>query len=125
MDKISTKNYYESLGLGDVCDCEYCKNYVKRIKLSYPLVSNYLWSIGVDIEKPFDTTPVSSVEDENICYAWTQYIVFGNKDSFKSVEISGVHIDLSESYPPIDVLGDCFVIEVDLVCLKGKNCQNI
>lgn len=52
MDFEKTKEYYEQLASSDLCQCAYCRNYVKEVKKSYPLVSKYLENIGVDIEKP-------------------------------------------------------------------------
>ena len=118
MDVIKTRNYYRSLQPEDVCQCRDCQNYVKNIKISYPLVSNYLQNIGVDIEKPFETSPSGPAPDGVIYYFGTQYIVLGSKDDFKKAKISDVCIYIAESHPVTDVIEEHFVIETDILHLK-------
>ena len=58
MDIRRTKLYYEQISNRDLCDCAYCQNYVREIKVTYPKVAEYLCSLGIDIEKPFETMPL-------------------------------------------------------------------
>ncbi len=58
-----TQKYYTSISADDLCSCNYCKNYYSQIKSAYPLVTDYLASMGVDIEKPFEISPLEV--DEN------------------------------------------------------------
>ena len=62
MNIRKTENYYKTLREDDLCDCDYCKNYYKEIKASYPLLAEYLEGIGVDIEKPFEAMPLEPYE---------------------------------------------------------------
>lgn len=50
-----TKQYYDSLTAEDLCNCAYCRNYIREIRNAYPKVAEYLLALGVDIEKPFET----------------------------------------------------------------------
>ena len=62
LDIKKTKLYYEQISSDDLCDCIYCKNYIYEIKKTYPKVAEYLFSLGVDIEKPFETMPLEPDE---------------------------------------------------------------
>lgn len=53
-----TKQYYDSLTAEDLCNCAYCRNYIREIRNAYPKVAEYLLALGVDIEKPFETIPL-------------------------------------------------------------------
>ena len=65
MDVRKTKHYYD-VSAGDyVCTCEYCRNYVKEIRHAYPELSEYLETMGIDIEKPFETMPIEPDESGN------------------------------------------------------------
>lgn len=62
MDIKRTKQYYKQLSSHDLCDCAYCQNYIGEIKSTYPKVAEYLFSLGIDIEKPFETMPLEPDE---------------------------------------------------------------
>lgn len=112
MDITKTKAFYELLAPDYVCDCDYCKNYVKEIKRAYPLLADYLQSIGIDIEKPFETMPLELDKDGYIDYIGVQYVVLGSKDDFKKTVVSDVSIDITESHPRTNVTDAHFVIEL-------------
>lgn len=112
MDIAKTRAFYETLAPDYVCDCDYCKNYVKEIKRAYPLLADYLQSIGVDIEKPFETMPLEPDKDGYIDYLGVQYIVLGCKDDFEKVIVADMRIDITDSHPRTDVPDAHFVIEL-------------
>ena len=49
MDIERTKQFYRELKQPDLCDCAYCRNYVKEAAKAYPAVTAYLQTLGVDI----------------------------------------------------------------------------
>ena len=119
IDIEKTRQYYNNLSSKDLCDCKYCVNYMNRIKDSYPLIAQYLESIGVDIEKPFETMCLNPGEANHIDYFGPQYIVMGNTDNFKEVQIDDIHIRKAESFPYTDILDEHFVIELyPIISLK-------
>lgn len=118
MDIRKTKDFYEALTPDHICQCSYCQNYIKEIKRSYPLVADYLQSIGVDIEKPFETMPLEPDEEGYIEYIGAQYIVLGSKDDFKKTMISNVRVDITESHPSTGIKDEHFVIELFSVRLR-------
>ena len=61
-DIEKTRDYYRNLGPENICDCAYCRNYCARVKAAYPEVAWYLDSLGVDIEKTFETSPLEPDE---------------------------------------------------------------
>ena len=118
MDVEKNQKYYKHLGSTDLCQCAYCKNYVKEIRKSYPLVSKYLEDMGIDIEKPFETMPLEPDEKQTIEYIGSQYISFGDVKHFKKTVISGVNIDVAESHPSTGIKENHFVIELFPIILK-------
>ena len=81
MDKIKTENYYKALNNENLCSCDYCRNYYKEAKETYPELSDYLARMGIDIEKPLETMPLEPYEGA-IEYIAVQYIALGNVSVF-------------------------------------------
>ena len=52
VDIAKTKAYYNSIIETSMCDCAYCRNYRLQVKSAFPKVAEYLYSLGIDIEKP-------------------------------------------------------------------------
>ena len=117
MDIAKTKEYYAQLDYSDLCQCDDCKNYVKKIKASYPLIDDYLSQFGIDITKPFETAPVD-VDEDTIMYLMAQYIVMGKSDGFEDTKINDVEISITESHPMTNITEPHFVIEICPVYLK-------
>lgn len=46
MDIEKTRLFYEQLSPDNLCNCEYCQNYFKEVRKTYPKVAEYLDSIG-------------------------------------------------------------------------------
>ena len=78
VDMTKTKEYYAAIDNSELCDCSYCRNYRLQIKSAYPEVAEYLASLGVHIQKPFETSPLEPDENGMLEYCGCQYIVFGN-----------------------------------------------
>ena len=117
MDIEKTKEYYSQLDYGDLCQCDDCKNYVKEIKTSYPLIDEYLSKLGIDITKPFETAPID-FDEETIFYTMVQYVVMGTSDGFENTKINDVDIWVTESHPMTNITEPHFVIEICPVYLK-------
>lgn len=117
MDIEGTQKYYEALEKSDLCQCDYCINYVQAIRKAYPLLTKYLVSMGVDIEKPFETMPLEVDNNNRIEYISAQYIVLGKKDDFKAALIDGVEVKLATSHPTPRIKAEHMVIEVFCVSL--------
>ncbi len=118
MNITKTKEYYEVLSPNDLCECDYCKNYVKQIKESYPLLAEYLQNLGVDIEKPFETAPGGPEADGYIKYFFAQYIILGDSEGFCEVTIDSVEVSIADSHPATDIEEEHFVVEIGLTRLK-------
>lgn len=113
-----TKQYYESLTAEDLCNCAYCRNYIREIRNAYPKVTEYLLALGVDIEKPFETIPLEPDETGGIEYLSSQYIVIGNTDGFIKTVIDTVTVDITDSHSLTNIDKPHFVIEIYPVRLK-------
>ena len=113
-----TKQYYDSLTAEDLCNCAYCRNYIREIRNAYPKVAEYLLALGVDIEKPFETIPLEPDETGGIEYLSSQYIVIGHTDGFIKTVIDTVTVDITDSHPLTNIDKPHFVIEIYPVRLK-------
>lgn len=98
MDIEKTKELYRNTTPDDICQCDYCKNYVKQIKSTYPKVAEFLSTIGVDIEKPFETLPIEP-ESGYLDYIAAQYIVMGTAEEFRKKMIDEVSIEIDDCHP--------------------------
>lgn len=101
----------------DLCDCAYCRNYIREIKKSYPNLDLYLEQIGVDIEKPFETMP-GEPESGLIDYFGVQYVVIGDKKDFLKTKLGEVTIDLAKSFPDPGIDCKYYVIELGPIKLE-------
>ena len=118
MDIKGTKSYYERISNRDLCDCAYCQNYIREIKATYPEIAAYLFSLGIDIEKPFETMPLEPDEAGYIEYISAQYIVCGEPDDFVKTVIGSVNVDVAGTHPSTQINEVHFVIEIYPVRLK-------
>lgn len=118
IDIEKTRQYYESIKSGDMCDCNYCKNYRMQIKGSYPLVADYLTSFGIDIEKPLETSPLEPDGNGMIEYCVCQYVALGEDDNDLARTIGGVDIGIATSYPATNIPSEHFVLDIYSIKLK-------
>ena len=118
MDIKRTKAYYKQHVSRDLCDCADCRNYIAEIKNTYPKVAEYLFSLGIDIEKPFETMPLDIDKTGHIEYIASQYIIFGEPDDFTKTVIDSVNIVIAESHPSTEIKEPHFVIETGPIRLK-------
>lgn len=118
MNIEKTREYYSYLTNDDLCQCDYCKNYVKEIKAAYPEAARYLDNIGIDIEKPFETMPLEPDENENIKYICGQYVVIGSSEGFQPHSVGDIGIDIAIGHPSTNISDEHFVIEIFNILLK-------
>ena len=119
VDITKTKEYYASIADSELCDCSYCRNYRLQIKSAYPEVAEYLASLGVHIQKPFETSPLEPDENGMLEYCGCQYIVFGNCEPEYHHRIGDVEFRVATSYPSTGIEGDHFVIEYFPIRLRS------
>ena len=120
MDIERTKRFYRDLKRSNLCDCAYCRNYVKEAAKAYPAVTAYLQTLGVDIAKPFETMPLELDEDGRMPYIGPQYLVFGAEAGFAAATVkdaNDVEIRLAQSHPGDDIQEPHFVIEIEPIFL--------
>jgi len=106
-----TRAYYASLGPASLCDCGYCRNYCLRIKKAYPEVAAYLDTLGVDIEKPFETLPLEPDESGMLEYSGCQYIVFGRCAKDYEHWLETVSLRRAFTHPDTGIAQEHFVLE--------------
>ena len=112
-----TRDFYKTYD--DLCDCAYCRNYIREVKKAYPDLDLYLEQIGVDIEKLFETMP-GEPENGFIEYFSVQYIVIGDKKNFSTRKFGEVAIRLAKSYPDPNLGGKYYVVELGPIKLEWK-----
>ena len=110
-----TRQFYKDFD--DLCDCTYCKNYIKEIRKAYPDLDAYLDKLGIDIEKPFEIMP-GEPSGGYIEYLGAQYIIIGNKDDFRKEKLKNITIDLSKDFPDPGIDDEYYVIEIYPIKLK-------
>lgn len=113
-----TQEYYRSMDIQSLCDCNYCKKYRQRISSAYPEVASYLETLGIDIEKPYETSPLEPDENGVLEYCCCQYIVFGSCSSDYEHQINDVEFRLATSYPRTGIEQEHFVLEFYPIQLK-------
>ena len=113
-----TKEYYATITDSELCNCSYCRNYRLQIKSALPEVTAYLGSLGIDIEKPFETSPLEPDENGMLEYCGCQYIAFGNCDTEYRHKIGDVEFRIATSYPSTCIEQEHFVLELYPVRLK-------
>ena len=118
MDTEATKIYYQRISDKDICDCSYCKNYIHDIRETYPELTSFLHTLGVDIEKPFELMPLEEDAEGYVDYIGEQYIVMGSTIGFEETSIDGARIRIADSHPATSNDDEHFVIEVSPVRLK-------
>lgn len=113
-----TKEYYASIEESLLCDCSYCQCYREQVKTVYPKVAEYLDLLGIDIEKPFETSPLEPDEKNMLEYCCCQYIVFGKCDPEYSYKIDDVEFRIAVSYPQTGIEEEHFVLELFPIWLE-------
>lgn len=95
MDIEKTKAYYAEIKKDDICSCIYCQNLIDEIKQAYPDVAEYLLSLGINIERPFEVfLPIENHDIGYMDYPIIQYLIIGNSSNFKKTKISGIEIGI-------------------------------
>ena len=115
---IKSKKYYHEFNAKELCHYSYCLNYYQGIKKSFPKLAQYVDTLGIDIQKPFETMPLEVDEEGFIDYIGAQYIVLGNYSDFIETKIEDIKVYLAISHPSTEILEEHFVIEVSLIRLK-------
>ena len=119
VDVSATKDYYNSITDSTLCDCSYCRNYRLQIKSAHPEVATYLETWGIDIEKPFETSPLEPDENGTLEYCGCQYIVFGSCNPEYHHRIGNVEFRVATSYPSTGIEQEHFVIEFFPIKLRS------
>lgn len=119
VDIAKTKEYYAAIADSELCDCSYCRNYRLQIKSAYREAAEYLTTLGVDIQKPFETSPLEPDENGMLEYCCCQYIVFGScKPEYHHI-VGDVEFRVATSYPGTGIEQEHFVIEFSPVRLRS------
>ena len=118
VDIANTKAYYNSITETSLCECAYCRNYRLQVKSAFPKVAEYLYSFGIDIEKPFETSPLEPDEKNMLEYCCCQYIVFGKCAPEYSYKIDDVEFRMATSHPHTGIEKEHFVLELFSIRLK-------
>lgn len=123
-DIEKTRAYYRNLGPENICDCAYCQNYCARVKAAYPEVDRYLDSLGVDIEKPFETSPLEPDENGRLEYCVCQYVVFGSCPKDFAHRIGDVTFGCSDCHPETGIKEEHFVLDFYPISLPFEESES-
>jgi len=83
------------------------------------MIASYLAALGVDIEKPFETSPLEPDGNGILEYCACQYIVFGSCPSTYSHKTGDVEFHAASSYPSTGIEEEHFVLEFSPIFLKA------
>ena len=109
---VKTREYYNLLSSGLLCDCDYCKLYYAKSRKEFLELALWLDKYGVDIEKPFEVMSLEPDESGMLDYIGVQYIVFGNFKNDNSYYVGDFNIKIADSYPDTGISEEHFVLEV-------------
>ncbi len=118
VNATKTKEYYAAISDSELCDCNYCRSYRVQVKSAYPTVAEYLGELGIDIEKPFETSPLEPNEKGILEYYCCQYIALGKCNPEYHHRVGDVEFRVATSYPSTGVEQEHFVLELFPVRLK-------
>jgi hypothetical protein len=122
MDIEKTKAYYAEIKREDICACDYCQNLIDEIKQAYPNVAQYLLSLGVNIERPFEALlPIEDSDNGYMDYPIVQYLIVGDSGDFKKTNIGDIEIKISDYHPDADYEGEHFIIDVGAFHIKCRH----
>lgn len=114
----ATKAYYRNIVDASLCDCGYCRSYRLQIKSAFPEVAVCLDSFGIDIEKPFETSPLEPDANGILTYCGCQYVVFGKCERGFVHKIENVEFRVAASHPCTGIEQAHFVLEIYPVALR-------
>ena len=120
VDAEKTRQYYRGIGPGALCSCNDCKNYYARVKAAYPAAAEYLAGLGVEIEKPLETSPLEPGADGMMEYRACQYVVLGSCEENYRHTVDGVEVRRARFYPEAGVKEEHFVLELSPIRLKRR-----
>ena len=109
---VKTREYYNLLSSGLLCDCDYCKLYYAKSRKEFLELALWLDKYGVDIEKPFEVISLEPDDNGMLDYIGVQYIVFGNFKNDNSYYVGDFNIKIADSYPDTGISEEHFVLEV-------------
>ena len=120
VDAEKTRQYYQAMGPGEPCSCNNCKNYYARVKAAYPAAAEYLAGLGVEIEKPLETSPLEPGADGMMEYRACQLCCAGQlRGKQPSYSWRGGSVQ-ARFYPEAGVKEEHFVLELSPIRLKGR-----
>ncbi len=90
-DIEKTQVFYCNFPKEYIYDCAYCRNYRAKIRDAYPEMAQYLATLGVDIEKTFEMSPL---------------------------EIGEVKFEISDCYPGTGINEEHLVLDIYPIKLK-------
>lgn len=112
IDIVKTREYYNSLSSGLLCDCDYCKLYYAKSRKEFSELALWLDKYGVDIEKPLEVISIEPDESGMLDYIGVQYIVFGTFSNYNSYYVGDFNIKIADSHPNTGISDEHFVLEV-------------
>ena len=107
-----TKEYYNSLSLDMLCDCDYCKLYYAKVKQEFPDLAMWFERYGIDIEKPFEVMSLEPDEKGMLDYIGIQYIAFGSCSDNYECSVGNIRIRVTSSHPNTGIKKEHFILEV-------------
>lgn len=113
-----TRSYYKNQNF-DICDCIYCKFFIKNFKNQYNTISHILSMTGIDVSKPFEVNLPFLNKRGDLEYGSIQYIVYGDCEEDFIIIIDSIKISKAKFYPSTNIREKHFVIEISPIIFKN------
>ena len=110
-DIEKTRAYYEALSEKDLCGCIYCRCYRAGIREACPEAADFLSSLGVDVEKPFETFPLEE-QDGLVEFCGSQYLIFGTCPDGWTHKDGNLEFMKARSHPSTGIEEEHFILEM-------------
>lgn len=105
-------------GRGNLAAAITAKIITHGVKAAYPAAAEYLAGLGVEIEKPLETSPLEPGADGMMEYRACQYVVLGSCEENYRHTVGGVEVCKARFYPETGVKEEHFVLELSPIRLK-------
>ena len=115
-----TRAFYHSITESSLCGCGYCRNYRLQVRSAFPDVAVYLGSLGIDIEKPFETSSLEPDEHGMREYCGCQYSGVGTCEPEFDRRIADIEFRVAKFHPETGIGQAHFVLEFSPIKLKYK-----
>ena len=125
LDLEKTKDYYNTIRMEDLCNCEGCRYYRANVRRLFPQIAKYFDSLGMDIEKPFHVSYMELEKENKILYMACCYVAFGDCGLDFSQTIDGAVLTRAGACPDSGVEEPHIELEIEELTMPYSKEANL